>query len=560
MEGINETVDFAAENWPVIAGLVYEVASRVVPTKKNLSLIDNIVKVIGIILKNRRRPQPDDLVGRDDATNKVFVRRDRHIIPVLLALFLPALLVAQTNPTNTQALRLVNVNDSTTVTSNPATTQIGNFTMFYNKQSAKPRMYYGGIGYDIGSGNLSGNLTTPRIPYATGTKTLSTVANFYWDNTQKRMVVANNAGTQNTYLFGGQITLDEPSTGDNVVMSVGNGGVPYIVVDDGLNAGRLDADGVTGGNTVEFTISNSANLNVRSQNGDVDISTLNSTKDIALNAGNMLDLYAVNGPARLRSDDIQLVDPTGTFGWSLDPTTGTATVSQFIVDTGAGTGAIELNTVGGTGNIDLKSGVELNIQAADSTSIISNSTNYVSFKAGLVKLATDPGNDFIFQGSDGAPGVDPPRIYVQGGNGPDNGGSVLIRSGSGASAEGSIDFNAGAATITLNGASGNIDLLSNDFTFTGIAFQVNGYDVFKGLAQNYTIDYPNTASLGEQLSVQTLTGASTGETCIVTSPFSSGGVWTCRVSASNTITIIYHNTTSAAVDPSSGTYRVMVVK
>ncbi len=74
-------LDFLQQNWVIILPVI-EALLRVIPTKKNVSIIDNAVKVINFFLKNRRVPDVDDEVIPDGKqnVNRIVVDRNKHII------------------------------------------------------------------------------------------------------------------------------------------------------------------------------------------------------------------------------------------------------------------------------------------------------------------------------------------------------------------------------------------------------------------------------------------------------------------------------------------------
>jgi hypothetical protein len=61
-----------------VLGLI-EIVLRSIPTKKNVSIIDNIVKVLNFIIKNRRKPSPDDKLAGDGTKNVVEIPRNKFI-------------------------------------------------------------------------------------------------------------------------------------------------------------------------------------------------------------------------------------------------------------------------------------------------------------------------------------------------------------------------------------------------------------------------------------------------------------------------------------------------
>lgn len=67
---------------PIAIGF-YELLVRIVPTKRNFSILENFVKLLGVIIKNRRTPDPNDKhIGVENKASKnvVIVDRNKHII------------------------------------------------------------------------------------------------------------------------------------------------------------------------------------------------------------------------------------------------------------------------------------------------------------------------------------------------------------------------------------------------------------------------------------------------------------------------------------------------
>ena len=81
------------------------------------------------------------------------------------------------------------------------------------------------------------------------------------------------------------------------------------------------------------------------------------------------------------------------------------------------------------------------------------------------------------------------------------------------------------------------------------------------LSSTYTIDFASIAAGGTATSVQTLTGAKVGATCVLGLPAapSAGIVFDAYVSAADQVTVRAQNLTGGAIDPASATYRVTVI-
>lgn len=84
-------LNFIAENWLLLSPLVYEILARIWPTKWNISLLDNLRKILDIVVPNIRKVQPEDNIIKEEIKgakkrlfNKVVVNAARHILPVIL--------------------------------------------------------------------------------------------------------------------------------------------------------------------------------------------------------------------------------------------------------------------------------------------------------------------------------------------------------------------------------------------------------------------------------------------------------------------------------------------
>lgn len=76
----------------------------------------------------------------------------------------------------------------------------------------------------------------------------------------------------------------------------------------------------------------------------------------------------------------------------------------------------------------------------------------------------------------------------------------------------------------------------------------------------YTIDFASSTITCVDSAGQTLTGARTGDVCVVSPPAASTAntMFNCRVSATNTVIVRYCPAGTAA-DPASGSYNVTVI-
>lgn len=93
-------LEFITTHWDVIAPCVYEIIVRIIPTKKNLSLIDNGWKILNFVITNKRKPAATDVYDWNSETkNKIAVDRNKHILHCIIFVFASLTVTAQ-NPNN----------------------------------------------------------------------------------------------------------------------------------------------------------------------------------------------------------------------------------------------------------------------------------------------------------------------------------------------------------------------------------------------------------------------------------------------------------------------------
>lgn len=151
---MEKILDFLTENWVWIAPALYEILVRVWPTKFNVSLLDNLWKIVNLIITNRRIKQPLDYMVEPNK-NSVNVPTNKHILfsIVYVLMLLPAFSYAQIWQ-NFKGVRLVNVLDSTTVLPIQG-------SIYYNEQSDKFRVYQNGAWRDM-IGSTSGGISAVK--------------------------------------------------------------------------------------------------------------------------------------------------------------------------------------------------------------------------------------------------------------------------------------------------------------------------------------------------------------------------------------------------------------
>lgn len=154
-------LNFIIDHWPQLAPLIYELIARLVPTKWNLSLIDNAWKLLNFIVPNIRKKQRTDILGvisKEGNKNTVNVPQKKHILYVL-AIF--ALIGFSSQDINAQkwenfrGIRLVNVPD----TLDPTVLAVEGSIMYAEDDT----VFYGRFPsgwYPFGIGGGGGGLTT----------------------------------------------------------------------------------------------------------------------------------------------------------------------------------------------------------------------------------------------------------------------------------------------------------------------------------------------------------------------------------------------------------------
>lgn len=84
METVKLLLHFLLSNWPIFGPVAYEIIARVWPTKWNISLLDNVWKIVNLLIKNKRVPDGTESVVGTDAKgqpiNNVQVKVKTHIL------------------------------------------------------------------------------------------------------------------------------------------------------------------------------------------------------------------------------------------------------------------------------------------------------------------------------------------------------------------------------------------------------------------------------------------------------------------------------------------------
>lgn len=136
---------------------------------------------------------------------------------------------------------------------------------------------------------------------------------------------------------------------------------------------------------------------------------------------------------------------------------------------------------------------------------------------------------------------------------------ILLTASNGTASSAPLKFTSGTSLTTPE--SGTVEYDGNDFYAT--PSDAKRYVLVRGLKGSATLDFPSTAAQSSSELTITVTGAADGDVVQVGVPNASSNANSCftaRVSATNTVTVKFNNYSSGAIDPASGTFKVIVLK
>jgi hypothetical protein len=93
----------------------------------------------------------------------------------------------------------------------------------------------------------------------------------------------------------------------------------------------------------------------------------------------------------------------------------------------------------------------------------------------------------------------------------------------------------------------------------GLTWQAVRYGLWHGTGYKVTLDFPNTLSNARSVLSATVPGATIGDAVVVTPPAAvsaQGGIYTAHIQAANLVYVYFNNTTTAAINPSSGSFTI----
>lgn len=119
MSTLEQIGNFIIEHWEKLSPVLYEIIVRIIPTRTNISIIDNMWKILNLIITNRRKPKGNEMIANTSngkIKNLIDVRIDKHVLFALLIFVSSVTCVAQ-SPVTTQSrgLFLYNGSDTTSL-------------------------------------------------------------------------------------------------------------------------------------------------------------------------------------------------------------------------------------------------------------------------------------------------------------------------------------------------------------------------------------------------------------------------------------------------------------
>jgi hypothetical protein len=460
-----------------------------------------------------------------------------------------------------------------------------------------------GATVSLGSGNLSGSLTSGRAPYATGASTLADEAGYEYDAATNTLLVdqikvgasagAYSLVTRNgiTQTIGAGVGVTDfsitASTNINlnssaaITLTPGGGVIGsgyYNLLYSELNilgmpeATTTDLASSGGGSTIknapDFTV-RAGNAFAPSGNGDGgDLILKSGTKRVGgAGVDGSITVDSNTSSINLKTNSTSRLSINTNGSWSVNSSTGSS--GDVLTSNGSGS-TPTWQAVATTSPAGSNTQVQYNNSGAfggDAGMTYEAATDYLTVAGTVFTGAfTTSGSFFSSSGVFDTNAADGEFTFYGADGNSANGAPVRIRAGS-ATTSGSHDggdlFLARSNGIGA-GRSGQIvmsSLPTSDPSVTDAVWSNNGFLIqgsAKVLKANATLDFPSTSAQSSSGLTITVSGASAGDA--VFGGAGVTGLFSYQVTSANTVTITFNNYSAISADPASSNFNVFVFK
>lgn len=362
-------------------------------------------------------------------------------------------------------------------------------------------------------------------------------------------------------LFGaanGNLTFGSSSiSGSNRTLAVAGSAsnIDMNFTSKGTGGFNFTSNGLTGvikGVGSAFTISSGSNIQLDNTAGGVTtVSSSASGGDVLISAVDQITIQST-GTTSIKTNPSASVSPSAgmTIGTGNNSSTGGS--GSLTISTGT--------TVSGTqGSLNIQRGSDSFSLSGTAASINTGGTHDINLTSGksVTITANGSGETANITGDNGVFFADNAITNI----------ISLTPSAIGiTSTVGNIDIStadfAGSVSIS-DGVGGQMIFQGsgNPILVTGTDLTIENVGVVSGWSLAPSLDFGSQASLGSGTLTVTVSGASAGDKCIISPRTSTGAIFTCYVTGtgSNNVTLVYHNTTSATLDPVPATYDILVL-
>jgi hypothetical protein len=509
MNILKTILNLAWEHWGVTSSIILfilEIILRRWPTKNNVSIIDNVRKLLDFIQQNKRKPQTkDEYLPLMNDFNKVFVKRDRHILPIIIFLCVTFNSFSQ-SPINVQARSVLFTSPGTQDTTGIRNTRTslqninGNTSgLFFDEFNNKWRVWNGitWVNWNLfNASNVFSGLTANTLVFANTTSSITSTTATYVSGrttftptaTVSGLNIGSFAGNPSTLINGDffynsstngvsmyvngatnlMLRTTAPATTRIPFYTGTNGGVAddadlTFTAGTTLNTAEIDINGLSAVNGIAFqnsagsVLDNESALTYDATTNLMLLSNVAGTHATSIFGGEIqLDFSGGSDDVTINNAGINVSGLAVPWVITTDNDLELESTNQLILDVDNVETPTDILLFGdGTNSMTLQgahTNATLQILAGQTNTTGSGST--LSLKGGQSSNVNDSGGDVIIQGGAGS------------GSGSANGGDVQIIVGEGAGLiSGSIILQ-----TTTAGTNGQLRMPSN----TGLATMAAG--------------------------------------------------------------------------------------